>query len=250
MEDEGYAQKLFAILTNPLPEEIDPEDPYGEGEDGIDRYNGFGRDVWVESVQVVDGEYGAELVVEFAPAPDSAPDAVDPRCGPVRLPFDAQWRELSGYGNPGAYAPAVAREVEIADSQHVERLLGHPPGHLEGDQDRAVLPSRARQWQLLLDALRHLGPVRQVGPERIELDHSGTVVTVLVSADQWEQVLIEHAWGTVDLYFAELLDPRQENETFVVLYWQRVVEHARAEDPDAQFRWDAGRHGGGCGALY
>lgn len=103
MEDERYARELFAILTNPHPAGIDPEDPYGLPEDGIDRYSCFGRDVWVQSVKVADGQYGAELAVEFGLALPSDPDVlkVPPRGG-VRLPFDAQWRELSGYLQKGS----------------------------------------------------------------------------------------------------------------------------------------------------
>lgn len=259
MEDEHYARRLFAILTNPHPAGIDPEDPYGLAEDGIDRYDGFGRDVWVESLEVVDGQYGAELVVEFGLALPTEPDLLEvPQHGAARLPVDAQWRELSGYRQPAAYAPAVAREVEIAAYRHVERHRRHPTGALGADQGRAVLPSREAQWQILLDALRHDGQVREVAPGRIELHDSGTVVTLVISADQWERVLIDHAWDDVDLYFAELLGPRQVDEAFVVFYngdlarstreklppvrsraLERMLEQARAEDPDAQFRWVA-----------
>ena len=38
----------------------------------------------------------------------------------------------------------------------------------------------------------------------------------VVSPDQWERVLVHHAWGDVDMYFADLLGPRQEDETFMV----------------------------------
>ena len=55
MEDAAFAAGLLAILTNPHPAGIDPDDPYGQSEDGIDRYDGFGRDVWVESLEVADG---------------------------------------------------------------------------------------------------------------------------------------------------------------------------------------------------
>ena len=45
MSDEEYVATLLAILTNPAPTGIDPADPYGSADDGIDRYGGFGRDV-------------------------------------------------------------------------------------------------------------------------------------------------------------------------------------------------------------
>lgn len=266
MEDEAFVQGLLVILTNPHPGGIDPGDPYGLAEDRIDRYDGFGRDVWVESLKVADGQHGAELVVEFGLAPPSEPDFLDvPSSGAVRLPFDAQWRELSGYLEPAAYAPAVAREVEMAAFRHVERHRGHPVGPPGSDQGRAVVASREAQWRILLDALRHQGPAREVAPGRFELLHSGVVVTVAISADQWERVLTDHARGDVDLYFDEMLGPREEDETFVVFYngdlarstreklppvrsraWERTIQQAQVEDPDAQLGWvESPPHGPG-----
>lgn len=254
MKDEAFVQELLAILTNPHPRGTDPGDPYGLAEDGIDRYDGFGRDVWVESLKVADGQHGAELIVEFGLELSSEPDFLSvPPSGAVRLPFDAQWRELSGYLAPAAYAPVVAREVESAAYRQVERHRRRPVGPPESDQGQAVLPSREAQWQILVDALRHQGPVRQVAPGRMELQHSGVVVTVAVTAAQWERVLTDHAKGDVDLYLDELLGPREEDETFVVFYngdlarstreqfppvrsraWERMIQQARAEEPDAQ----------------
>ena len=65
MSDEEYVATLLAILTNPAPTGIDPADPYGQADDGIDRYDGFGRDVEVLGLRVVDGPYGDELEVSF-----------------------------------------------------------------------------------------------------------------------------------------------------------------------------------------
>jgi hypothetical protein len=106
--------------------------------------------------------------------------------------------------------------------------------------------------------------VREVASGRIELHYSGgTVVTVVVSPDQWERVLVDHAWGDVDMNFAELLGPRDKDETFVVFYngdlvrstgeklppvrgraWERRLAEARAKHPDAQFGWFAYRAAG------
>ncbi len=58
MDDTAYVSELFGILTNPAPTGIDPDDPYGQADDGIDRYDGFGRDVRVTSARVVPGEHG------------------------------------------------------------------------------------------------------------------------------------------------------------------------------------------------
>jgi hypothetical protein len=258
MEDEAYARRLSAILTNQHPAGIDPDDPYGQADDGIDRYDGFGRDVWIASVVVGDGEHGAELLVEFGLAPPSGPDWRSvPQQGTLRLPFDAAWRELSGYGDPATYAPVVAREVERAARRLVERHRGLDPRG--SDQIRPVLPGREQQWKSLLGALRREGEVREVAPGMIELHESGrSVLTVVVSRAEWERVLLDHAWGDVDLYIAELLGPRQEDETFVVFYngdlarstrqrlppvrgraFERRFEEARGEQPDAQFGWYA-----------
>lgn len=99
-----------------------------------DRHEGFGRDVWVESLEVAEGEHGAELLVEFGVALPSRLDWQGvPLHGSLKHPFDAEWRELSGYADPARYAPVV------------------------------------------------------------------------VSPDQWERVLVDHAWGNVDMYFSELL---------------------------------------------
>jgi hypothetical protein len=54
VQDVAYARRLFAILTNPHPTGVDPDDPYGQADDGIDRYDGFGRDVWVKSLEVAE----------------------------------------------------------------------------------------------------------------------------------------------------------------------------------------------------
>lgn len=229
MDDQSYARRLFAILANPHPTGVDPEDPYGQTDDGIDRHDGFGRDVWVESVKVVDGEHGAELEVEFGLAPASSPELgeVPPR-GTLRLPMDTEWRQLSGYTDPAAYAPAVAHAVEMSAWQHVARHL-----RAQGsERERPALPAREAQWQLLLDALGSEGATREIAPGRIEVrGTNGGVVTVLISPDQWEHVLLEEAWSEVDLYVDGLLGPRQDDETFVVFYNGRLHRSTREELP-------------------
>jgi hypothetical protein len=150
MDGEAYARELLAILTNPDPTGIDPADPYGQADDGIDRYDGFGRDVWVESITVVPGEHGAELAVEWA--------AGRRLRGIANLPFDTEWRQLSGYAEPGAYAPRVAKEVWFAAATEYERRQGD----LDKAKLRASLPDRPTQWHLLLDALAVEGEPREV----------------------------------------------------------------------------------------
>ena len=50
----------------------------------------------------------------------------------------------------------------------------------------------------------------------------------VVSPHQWERVLVHHAWGDVDMYFADLLGPRQEDETFVVFYKRPISARSRS----------------------
>ena len=258
VDDEEYAAQLLAILTNPPPAVVHPVvgagDPHRQAEDGIDRHDGFGRDVWVESATVVDGPHGAEVVIGFGldiPAGRGLDDV--PRTGSLRLPVDATWRELSGYAEPAAYAPEVARRVQVAAGKHVQ---AHRGGVRRAPSDG---PGRAELWRLLLDALGDEGDVQEVAPGRIELrDDDGALVTLVVTAEEWERVWSEHAYGDVEMYLAELLGPRQEDETFVVCYENDLVRSTReqlppvrgralelrlarirAEHPDGRFAWHA-----------
>ena len=243
MEDEEYARALFAILTNPSPTGLDPNDPYCRADDGIDRCDGFGRDAWVEYIEVTDGEHGAELVVGFGMAVPPAPAWRGmPHRGSVRLTFDEQWRRLSGYEAPAAYAPAVAQKVELAAHEQVERHRSGTGSRRMGGA-RPVLPSRDEQWRMLLDALSGEGAVREVGPGRVEVDirddqdqPSGDIVTVVVSPEEWERVLAERAGGDVDLYVAELLGPRDDDERFVVCYDGDLARSTREELPPVRGR--------------
>jgi hypothetical protein len=232
MDDQAYAERLFAILTNPDPPGFDPDNPYRPAEDGVDRSNGFGREVVVESLGVADGPHGAELVVEFRlEVPPGSSWAGVPGVGTMRLPLDARWRELSGYDDPAAYAPLVANRVEVAAGSHAQR-------HRSGVRPASpVLPSREEQWQLLLDTLRGEGEVREVAPGRIELRaEEEELITIVVSADEWEQVLAEHAWGDVEMFFGELLGPRQDDERFLVHYNGDLVRSIREELPPVRGR--------------
>ena len=58
----------------------------------------------------------------------------------------------------------------------------------------------------------------------------------VVSPDQWERVLVHHAWGDVDMYFADLFGPRQEDETFVVSYNGDLARSAREKLPPVRRR--------------
>jgi len=241
MEDEAYARRLFAILTNPHPTGIDPADPYGQADDGIDRYDGFGRDVWVESVAVAvaEGEHGSELLITFGLAVPSDPELLGvQQRGALRLAFDAEWRELSGYDDPAAYAPVVANDIWSAAGRLVERHRKGPAGLREGDERRLAMPRPEAQWQILRAALRKEGAVREVAPGRVEVlgPEGRVVVTVVVTPGQWEQVMADHVGGDVDLYFADLLGPRQEDETFLVFYNGDLFRSTREKLPPVRGR--------------
>jgi len=233
MKDEEYVRELLAILTNPRPTGINPNDPYGQADDGIDRYNGFGRDVRVVSIDVVRGEHGLELEVAFGLAVPRDKALRDmPDRGSVRVPFDRYWRRLSGYEKPAAYAPAVAREVEHAAGSQFQQ-------HRSGPGKAPRLPSRQEQWRLLLDALADEGTVREIGPGRLEVAvRDDDVVTVVVSPDEWEHVLAALDGGDIGpgIYVAELIGPRDEDERFVVFYKGGLVRSTREELPPVRGR--------------
>jgi hypothetical protein len=229
VDDEAYARELLAILTNREPTGIDPADPYGQADDGIDRYDGFGRDVWVESVNVVPGEHGAEVEVGY-----TFEGAGTHAHGTTRLAVDAEWRHLSGYDDPAAYAPQVAGAVESAARSDFERAREN------GDEARLVtsLPDRPTQWRLLLDALADEGEVRTVGPGRLEVaittdaESSPQLVTVVVTADEWEEVLLDDgALHDLSLYFADLIGPIDEDETYIVFYKGGLHRSTREKRP-------------------
>ena len=101
IDDATYVRELLAILTNPQPSGISPTDPYGMSDDGIDRYDGFGREVWVESLRVTDDGPWKELEVTFGlDVPGDPAFREVPSSGTVRFPFGADWRELSRYAEP------------------------------------------------------------------------------------------------------------------------------------------------------
>ena len=120
MDDDEYVARLLAILTNPEPPDIDPSDPYRQSSDGIDRDDGFGSELRVESLARIDGPYGEELEVRYVLEVPAGETRVPARAE-TRVPFDAEWRRSSGYDNPAAYAPVVARRASNAGREHVVR---------------------------------------------------------------------------------------------------------------------------------
>jgi hypothetical protein len=258
-EDEAFVASLLAILTNPEPTGIDPDDPYGRADDGIDRYQGFGRDIWVESLRVVDGEYGPELEVTVGLAVPADERWHIPDRAVARVPFERGWRRLSGYESATAYAPYVAQAAEWAASSHVGDHRARHSSSVARESARWPVPARDVQWQLLLAGLAaEAGPAVEASPGRIEVriadghDHAdtdGPLVTVIVTPDQWEDVLAAHASGQVEMYLAELLGDRDPDEHFVVFYRGDLVRSIREELPpvrgSARAREFAAMRGGG-----
>lgn len=269
MVDEEYVRVLLDILTNPAPSGIDPADPYGQADDGIDRYDGFSRDVTVTGLRIVEGPHGDELEVGFAWAlpPEPDPEWVGvPEHGVARVPFDEEWRRLSGFTEPADYAPHVAARVMRAAGDHVqEHRHGERMARTRAEwraRAQAALPDRATRRKQVLDALAGEGEVTQVAPDRIELrlpdatdeavrDAAGSreevsalnsqpeVITFVLSPEEWEEVLIGQYDDDLSLYIAETLALPDPDEQFVVLYEGDLRLSTRMELPPVRGRaWE------------
>lgn len=262
MSDEEYVATLLAILTNPAPTGIDPADPYGQADDGIDRYDGFGRDVKVLGLRVVGGLYGDELEVSFVlrlPAGDSDWDGV-PENGATRVPFDAEWRQLSEFGDPAAYAPRVANRVQFAARDHVvQHQHGGRAARTRAEwraAARAALPDRETQRHLLLETLAGEGDVTQVATDRFDLrlhrddeggrtedvagagvlDETPEVITFVLTPEEWEEVLVDEYKDDLRLYLAETLADPDPDERFVVFYDGSLHRSTREQRPPVRGR--------------
>lgn len=251
MSDEEYVATLLAILTDPAPSGIDPADPYRLADDGIDRYDGFGRDVQVLGLRVVDGPYGDELEVSFAlTLPPGDPEWDDvPEHGSTRVPFDAEWRRLSGFGDPAAYAPQVAAGVELAARRHaVQHQHGGRRARARAERRaaaRAALPNREAQRHLLLQTLAEEGEVVQVAHDRFDLhlrqaEDGGLsepeVITFVLAPEEWEELLVDEYAGDVRLYLAEALADPDPDERFVVFYDGSLHRSTKEQLPPARGR--------------
>ena len=253
MDDEAYVQGLLAILTNPEPSGIDPADPYGQADDRIDRYDGFGRELRVTSAAVVPSEHGAMVELGFVlDLPDDLVAAGVPREGTLRLPVAAEWRSASNYDDPADYAPEVARQLMRSIHRHVG-------AHRPRTPTAPTLPGRGEQWQLLLELLGRHGEVTEVSHGRLQVVRDGNVRTQLITPDQWEQELLAsgvnlYEGHVLDLFWdtqIHLSDPPPPDEAYLV-HWdgkvQRSVREAlppvrpyRRIDPIPGARWVAAR---------
>lgn len=229
MKDEAYVAELLAILTNDYPTGIDPDDSYGMADDGIDRYDGFGRDVVVTSLDVQPGAHGDEIGVGFRlPATGQQ--------GVVWLPFDREWRDLSGYAQPAAFAPWVATRVEV----EAHRFVSPPDPRVQ----EVVLPPRNEQWRMLKAELDLQGRTTETAPGRFEVVvQEGTeaeqTVTVVISPGEWEEVLRRNL-TCLDIEFADAFGPLDEDDRFIVAYRGTLERSIREELPPVP-GWAFGR---------
>ena len=245
MDETDYVTALLRILTNPTPTGIDPADPYGRADDGIDRYHGFGTDMWVEALEITDGPHGDELKVSFALAVPAESQWRGMRTrGSVQVPFDAEWRQLSGLADPAAYAPQVAARVEAAATDLVQSHLNRGARDRMHRQIRAGLPDREGQHQMLLETLRSEGTVTELGPDRFELhfddadegDDGPSMMTVVVTPEEWEQVLASEAMEDLCLYLAEVIADPDPDERFLVFYDGDLRRSTREKRPPVRGR--------------
>lgn len=225
MDDVEYARQVYGILTAPP----DPEVPPGHlGDDWIDRSDGFGTDVRVTAIAVVPGDHGNQLDIAFAL--DLPDDVVAPREGSLLLPLDAEWREVSGYAEPEDYAHRIAARLVRHIGEHVR---AHEPSR-EDDRD---LPSRAEQHAMLLEVLAHEGRVEQQAPTRYVVRREGREdLTVLVTPDQWEEVIRRHGLRRAWLleHFDELFASTPPEERFLVFWEGDVTTSTREKWPPAK----------------
>ena len=190
-----------------------------------------------------------------------------PNLGVARVPFDEQWRQLSGFTNPAAYAPEVASKVESAARDHAAQH--QHGGRLARTRDewraraRAALPDRETQRQLLLEVLAGEGEVTQVAPDRFELrfrhdpaddpasnsaghraeapsegledvavlDALPEAITFVLSPEEWEEVLADQYEDDLELYVAETLAIPDPEEQFVVFYKGDLHRSTRTQLP-------------------
>lgn len=230
MDDEDYARELFEILTRPLdPDE--PVDNYGTGSDGIDRYDGFGTEVRVTSIDVVPGPYGAQIEVGFLL--DLPPELADvPSSGSLLLPLDAEWRQVSGLDEPEDYAPRIASSLMAEVRRHVSAYRPGP-GAGRGYEP----PDREEQHAMLLHVLSRSGDVEEQAPGRyLVRDEDGNELEVILTPDQWEQVLRKHGAPRDQRFdhYEELLASTPPEERFLVFWSGDLAASTREKLPPAK----------------
>lgn len=225
MDDVDYARQLYDILTAPPDPKVSPGHL---GDDWIDRSDGFGTDVKVTAIAVVPGDHGNQLDIAFVL---DLPDDMDvPREGSLLLPLDAEWRKISGYTEPEDYAPHVAARLVRHIHEHVR---AHEPSRPD-DRDP---PARAEQHAMLLEVLGREGEVEQQVPDRYVVRRDEREdLTVLLTPDQWEQVIRRHGLRRAWLieHFDELFASTPREERFLVFWEGDVTTSTREKLPPAK----------------
>ncbi len=223
VDHDAYLERLLGALRRP-------------DEHGIATDEAFGSDVRVQSLAVGHGPHGPRLEVTFNLARTTAAGADG---GVVRLAFGSEWLGLNGYHDPVDYAPTVAWRVE----QEASRLTRGVP---DPETVRAELPDRASQWRLLLDGLGRGRHAEEVRPGRVQL-RSGAyapgvdrdltaVVTVVATAEDWEDVLARSAWPDVTAYLEDALEGRDPDERWLVVDDGELVWSVREQLPPVRGR--------------
>ncbi len=243
IEDEAYLRRLREVFA--------ANDP----SDGIDRQDGFGRDVWVESLRPADDGPYEELEVTYRMAvPDRTEFRDVPRRSSTRLPFGRDWREASGHADPAELARTIAVAVFSAATGVVQQMRGDERRRaVNGNAVRARLPDKQALWRELLERLEEYGAVRELVPGRVELleerDYGEpAIVTLVVTPDQWRDFVVSaeiacrldsgtdargRGQGRSEALFQleEAIDSRHPDDRFIVFDRTRFGASVRAELP-------------------
>lgn len=176
------------------------------------------------------------------------------------MPFDAEWRRLSEFSEPAAYAPRVANRVGFAARDHaVQHQHGGRIARTRAEwraAARAALPDRETQRHLLLQMLAGEGGVTQVASDRFDLrlrrgvdgdptqgasgagvlDETPEVITFVLTPEDWEEVLVDEYKDDLRLYLAETLADPDPDERFVVFYDRSLHRSTREQRPPVRGR--------------
>lgn len=222
MEDQAYARELFAILTGPPDPSVPPG---GLQPDWIDRHSGFGTEIRVSSIDVVPGLHGVQIEVGFVLEVPEGRDV--PPEGSFLLPVDREWRELSGFAEPEDYAPRVASAVEQKAGEHVR---AHSGRRTRGSYDP---PDRDAQHAMLLSVLGRYGEVEEERAGRYVVRRAGRDdIVVVLSADEWEQVLRREGPPHDDFdSYEERFASTPREERFLVFWDGHLTSSVREELP-------------------
>jgi len=93
----------------------------------------------------------------------------------------------------------------------------------------------------LEEALRMVGAFEEVAPGRFDVridppGYGGGLVTVLVTPEEWAQVLAWSAGDDYDLYVSELVASRDADEVFLVFHDGDLVRSTREQLPPVHSR--------------